>query len=89
MNPLSVNYNLAVNIGRYPHPTEGNCCVQFLQLNNIVTPHGQVGWNHTRNLPGQSGVEDNINLYISGGTDSTHRIDVGHNLIDGAYPRDE
>jgi hypothetical protein len=86
VNPLIVNYNLAVNVGRYPHPTESNCCVQFLALDKVVTPAGQVQWNHTRNLPGQSGVEDNISLYISGGTDSTHRLDIGHNLIDGAYP---
>ena len=86
VNPLRVSYNLAVNIGRYPHPTADNCCVQFLQLDHVVTPAGQVEWNHTRNLPGQSGVEDNIDLYVSGGTDSTHRFDVGHNLIDGAYP---
>ena len=87
VNPLRVSYNLAVNIGRYPHPTAGNCCVQFLQLDNVITPAGEAQWNHTQNLPGQSGVEDNINLYISGGTDSTHRFDIGHNLIDGAYPR--
>ena len=65
VNPLRVSYNLAVNIGRYPHPTVDNCCVQFLQLDHVVTPAGQVEWNHTQNLPGQSGVEDNIDLYIS------------------------
>ena len=88
VNPLRVNYNLAINIGRYPHPTDGNCCVQFVQMDHVVSPDGQVLWNHTRNLPGQSGVEDNISFYVSGGTDSAHRIDVGHNLIDGAYSRD-
>ena len=88
VNPLRVNYNLAINIGRYPHPTDGNCCVQLLQLDNVITPAGEAQWNHTQNLPGQSGVEDNISFYVSGGTDSAHRIDVGHNLIDGAYSRD-
>ena len=87
VNPLRVNYNLAINIGRYPHPTDGNCCVQFLQLDNVITPAGEAQWNHTQNLPGQSGVEDNIDLYQSGGTDSAHPFDIGHNLIDGAYPR--
>jgi hypothetical protein len=87
INLLRVNYNLAINIGRYPHPTAGNCCVQFLQLDHVVTPNGQVQWNHTQNLPGQSNVEDNISFYVSGGTDSTHRVDVGNNLVDGAYPR--
>jgi hypothetical protein len=86
VNPLTVNYNLAINIGRYPHPTSGNCCVQFLQLDHVVTSAGQIEWNHTQNIAGQSGVEDNIDEYVSGGTDSIHRLDVGHNLIDGAYP---
>ena len=85
MDRLRVSYNLATNIGRYPHPTAGGCCVQFLGLDNVVTPDGQIHWKHA-NTPGQSGVEDNIGFYVSGGTDSAHRIDVGYNLIDGAYP---
>jgi hypothetical protein len=86
VNPLTVRYNLATNIGRYPHPTSPNCCVQFLQLDSVTTPAGEIAWNHTRNTSGQSGVEDNINLFQSGGSDSAHRIDIHHNLIDGAYP---
>jgi hypothetical protein len=86
INPLMVRYNLAVNIGRYPHPTSSNCCVQFLQLGSVTTPHGEIAWNHTQNTSGRSGVEDNINLFQSGGSDSTHKVDIHHNLIDGAYP---
>jgi hypothetical protein len=87
INPLTVRYNLAINIGRYPHPTDRGCCVQFLGLDNVVTATGLVQWNHTQNAWGKSGVEDNMGFYISGGTDSTHKLDVGWNLIDGAYPR--
>lgn len=86
-NPFTVDANLATNIGRYPHPISPNCCVQFLQLDHVVTSVGHVYWNHTRNVYGQSGIEDNISMYASGGTDSTHRFDIGWNLIDGAYPR--
>lgn len=82
-----VRFNQSTNIGRYPRPTAGGCCVQFLGLDNVVTPDGQVHWNWSRNTAGQSGVEDNIGFYISGGTDAAHRIDVGWNLIDGAYSR--
>ncbi|HEX8863449.1 MAG TPA: hypothetical protein VGC06_30995 [Actinomycetes bacterium] len=86
-NPLTVRDNLASNIGRYPHPSSGNCCVQFLQLDGVRTPAGEIAWNHVQNASGQSGVEDNINLFQSGGTDSAHRVEIHHNLIDGAYPR--
>jgi hypothetical protein len=86
VDPLTVRYNLAIDIGRYPHPTSGNCCVQFLQLSDVTTPAGEIAWNHTQNTSGRSGVDDNINLFRSGGASSTQRIDIHHNLIDGAYP---
>jgi hypothetical protein len=86
VDPLTVRYNLATNIGRYPHPTSPNCCVQFLQLSDVTTPAGEIAWNHTQNISGRSGVEDNINLFRSGGSDSPHKIEIHHNLVDGAYP---
>jgi len=87
VDPLTVRDNLASDIGRYPHPASGNCCVQFLQLDSVRTPAGEIAWNHVQNTSGRSGVEDNLNLFQSGGTDSAHRVDIHHNLIDGAYPR--
>jgi hypothetical protein len=87
VDPLAVRSNLATNIGRYPHPTSGNCCVQCLQLDSVRAPSGEIAWNHVQNTSGQSGVEDNINLFQSGGTDSAHRVQIDHNLVDGAYPR--
>jgi hypothetical protein len=84
---VTVRYNDAVNIGRYPHPTAGNCCVQMMQLDHVVTCPIEIAWNKATNAPGQSDAEDVINFYSSGGTDSTHRSDVHHNLIDGSYDR--
>ncbi len=86
VDPLTVRYNQAIDIGRYPHPTGSNCCVQFLQLDSVTTGAGEIAWNHTRNTSGRSGVEDNINLFRSGGSDSAHKLDIHENLIDGAYP---
>jgi hypothetical protein len=86
VDPLTVRYNYAKNIGRYQHPQAGNCCVQFLQLGFETTASGVIAWNHAENISGQSGVGDVINLYHSGGADSTHKIDIANNLIDGAYP---
>jgi len=61
VDPLTVRYNQAIDIGRYPHPTSSNCCVQFLQLDSVTAPAGEIAWNHTQNTSGRSGVEDNIN----------------------------
>jgi len=83
---FSVRDNLAFDIGRYPHPTGGNCCVQFLQLDHETVPSGVIQYNHVQNTSGQSGVEDNINMYFSGGSSSGEMLDISHNLIDGAYP---
>jgi hypothetical protein len=86
--PIRVADNLASGIGRYPHPTSPNCCVQFLQLSAVNSPAIVVAWNHVTNLPGASGVEDVINVWRGGGTDSAHQAQIHHNLIDGAYPTD-
>jgi hypothetical protein len=85
INGVKIDYNLATNVGRYPNPKDFGCCVQFLQFTQVTVPGAEVGWNHTVNIKGQSGVEDNINFYQSGGV-STNRTNVHHNLIDGAYP---
>lgn len=84
-DPMTVRYNYAENTGRYPHPTEFNCCVQFLQLNTVVNNNIEIAWNKMVNQPGESDVEDNINFFGSGGIDSANRSDVHHNLVDGAY----
>lgn len=84
--PITVQYNDTSNVGRYPHPLTGNCCVQFIQFDHVVTAPLVVAWNRVTNTSGASGVGDNINFYFSGGTSSTAKADVHHNLVDGAYP---
>ena len=59
---------------------------QFLQLDHVQNvPNVEVGWNEIFNEPGKSGVEDNINIYMSSGTPSSP-INIHDNYIDGAYP---
>ena len=60
--------------------------MQFLQLDHETVPAGVIQYNHVQNTSGRSGVEDNINMYFSGGS-SDQMLDVSHNLVDGAYPR--
>lgn len=57
---------------------------QFLQLDRVHAPGIEIGWNYVTNEPGDSRVEDNINLYNSGGT-ATRWVQVHDNCIRGAY----
>lgn len=59
---LAIRFNESIDVGRYGHPTEPNCCVQFVQLDHLVVD-GDIGWNRTANHAGRSSIEDNINLY--------------------------
>lgn len=59
--------------------------VQFLQLNKVRgVPAMEVAWNEVVNEPGRSRVEDNINIYLSGGTAASPML-VHDNYIRGAY----
>jgi hypothetical protein len=61
---------------------------QFVQLDKVQDVPGiEIAWNEIRNRPGESRVEDNISVYLSGGTPDDP-IDIHDNLVDGAYPID-
>jgi cell division septation protein DedD len=62
--------------------------VQFLQLDKIRNVPGmEVAWNEVINDPWNSRVEDNINLYASGGAAGSPML-IHDNFIWGAYPAD-
>ena len=84
-NRLAIRFNESIDIGRYGHPTDGNCCIQFVQLDHLVVD-GVIGWNHTVNHVGRSSIEDNLNLYGTEGRSADRPFVIHHNLIDGAYP---
>ena len=65
----------------------GYAVVQFVQLDKVRAPGMEIAWNAVTNAPGDSRVEDNVNVYQSGGT-ATSPLLVRNNLIDGAYPID-
>jgi hypothetical protein len=56
-----------------------------IQFNTVLPIDAEIAWNQFENLPNESRVEDNINLYNSGGRPAAP-IDVHDNLIRGAYP---
>lgn len=62
----------------------GKDYVQFLQLNHVRGQSGLIAWNRVENRPGQSAVEDVINLYDTSGLPGKP-ISVRRNLIIGAY----
>ena len=82
---LTVRYNSARNIdGRYRDG--GGTKVSFLQLNRVSNLASmKVAWNQVINEPNQSLVEDNINIFNSGGT-RTSPLLLHDNYIRGAYP---
>ncbi len=87
---ITVRYNTAHNIdarqsngvGGY---TANHHLRQFFQTNRAIGVPVEVAWNQVINEPGQSAIEDNINLYLSRGT-PTSPINVHDNYIDGAFP---
>jgi hypothetical protein len=79
---LDYNIRTRLNNGK---AEEGFEIRQFLQLDKVRgVPGMEVAWNEVVNDPGASRVEDNINIYLSGGTpDSPLRIH--DNYIRGGY----
>ncbi len=94
--PLLISKNSVSNIngrlstgnnGYYPQTSE---LVQFVQLGYLKSNYNksmEISWNQVINQPGQSGVEDNINIYQSEGTQALPLL-IANNFIRGAYPLD-
>lgn len=62
--------------------------VQFVQLDKVRhVPDIEIAWNRVINKPGDSAVEDVINIYNSSGTERSP-IRIHDNWIQGAYPAD-
>jgi hypothetical protein len=81
---IRIRFNKVKNIdGRVYN---GLAIAQFVQFNfrNAIA-HVEIAWNEVINEPGNSAVEDNINIYNSRGTSSSP-IRIHNNYIQGAYP---
>ena len=89
---VKVLRNRALNIdGRYSNGPDsfsqtGFYRVQFLQLNDVRRlVDAEIAWNQIVNQPGQSRVEEVINMYGASGTKASP-IMIHDNYIQGAYP---
>ncbi|MBB6016816.1 hypothetical protein ACFP9V_19120 [Deinococcus radiopugnans] len=81
-NRLEITGNRAYDINGLK--AGGKSYVQFLQLNNVQDQSGLIAWNRVENRPGDSAVEDVINLFDTSGKPGAP-ISIHNNLIIGAY----
>lgn len=56
-----------------------------IQFNSVLRISGEIAWNQIENRPDSSFVEDNINMFNSGGTARVPYL-IHDNYIFGAYP---
>ena len=74
------------NGGYLPGEGANRSAARFIQLDSVQSVPGiDVGWNEVINYPGHSLVEDNIDVYRSGGTPN-RPLEIHDTYIQGAYP---
>lgn len=68
---------------------ETNCCggglAPAFQIAELTSPNIEIAWNEVINTPGQSNMEDGVNLYGASGTVASP-IRIHDNFFWGAYP---
>ncbi len=74
------------NGGYLPGEGTNRSQARFIQFDSVqAVPGIDVGWNEVINYPGHSLVEDNIDVYRSGGTPN-QPLEIHDTYIQGAYP---
>ena len=74
------------NGGYLPGEGSNRSQARFIQFDSVQSVPGiDVGWNEVINYPGHSLVDDNIDLYRSGGT-ANQPLEIHDTYIQGAYP---
>ena len=68
--------------GGYSYKRNITHAIMFNQVQRI--PGAEIAWNQIINEPGKSLVEENINMYISGGTPNSPIL-IHDNYVQGAY----
>jgi Chitobiase/beta-hexosaminidase C-terminal domain/Bacterial Ig-like domain (group 2) len=74
------------NGGYLPGEGTNRSQARFIQFDSVqAVPGIDVGWNEVINYPGRSLVEDNIDVYRSGGT-ANQPLEIHDTYIQGGYP---
>lgn len=81
-NTFRVSYNDYIDIGRYSQPAAYPGAVH---TDKVIAPGGKILWNRISNHHGRSQAEDVFGLASTKGA-AGNPIEVGHNLVNGAYP---
>lgn len=86
LNNSVLNIDGRPSDGNGGYATSGSYNAHGFQLNKVQSvPNIEIGWNKMVNFPFQSQVTENINIYSSSGTSTSHIL-VHDNFIQGAYP---
>lgn len=87
---LTISNNAATNMEDRASNGEGGFTSQipdlghFVQLDHsIATNGGDISWNQVINTPGQSSVEDVLNIFLSRGTSNKTQIRIHDNYFQG------
>ena len=80
-----IRYNIIKNTDKRKANTAAGENRAGIQFNSVLKIAGEISWNQFINQPDSSFVEDNINLYNSGGTAASPYL-IHDNFIKGAYP---
>ena len=83
-----IRYGMIINTSRLTgNMGIGKTISPGLQLVNLRRlSYSEISWIYFYNKPGNSFVEDNINLYNSGGESHQHKLLVHDIFVNGAYP---
>ncbi|MGB8539357.1 MAG: Ig-like domain-containing protein [Acidobacteriaceae bacterium] len=74
------------NGGYLPAEGANHTQARFIQFDGVqAVPGIDVGWNEVINYPGHSLIEENIDIYRSGGT-ANQPLEIHDTYIQGAYP---
>jgi hypothetical protein len=91
---IKIQYNRARNLngmlsdGNGGYIPANRSQARFIQFDNVqAVPGVDVAWNEVVNYAGLSLVQDNIDLYRSGGTPN-EPMEIHDSYIEGAYPND-
>ncbi|MEJ7769068.1 MAG: hypothetical protein WKF89_14720, partial [Chitinophagaceae bacterium] len=80
-----IRYNLIRNTDKSKGDSSAGEHRAAIQFNSVSKIAGEISWNQIENMPDSSHVEDNINIFNSGGKPGAP-YKIHNNYIKGAYP---
>lgn len=82
---IVIRYNIIRNTDKSKGDSTAGEHRAAIQFNSVLNIGGEISWNQIENIPDSSHVEDNINIFNSGGKAKAPYL-IHDNYIKGAYP---